>query len=154
MHASPCLDLVLPSPHCQVENCWESTHLQHRYEETHFPPKFVPKKSIQHSTSRRSLGRQQQIHQCSLPKQNTLDQSKLRSCIVSIMVSKEALVSKAVLADCRSPCHTCLCERFVHHSLLETDSRSMSSCAPSNPSVGDLLVVVLCFRSGSGCSPH
>ena len=61
---------------------------------------------------------------------------------------------KAALADCRSPFHTCLCKRFVHHSLFETDSRSMSSGAPTNPSVGDLLVGVLCFRSRPGCSPH
>ena len=77
-------------PRCHVEHCWDSTDLQHRYEQIHFP-KFVSKKSLQYSTSRCSLlGQQQELTRLHHSNKDTPDPSNLLFCIVSIMVSEKA----------------------------------------------------------------
>ena len=104
-------------PHCQVESRWDSTDLRHRNEETHAP------KIRSHEVS--SALDVKLLPVLDFSNQKHLVPLKVQFCIVSLGPAQDGS---------GNPCVSCSCWLFVRHSLFETDSGSMDSGAPPNPS--------------------
>ena len=113
-------------------------------------PKFMTQKSLQHSPSRRSLWGQQQ-ESVDVSTTSNLDPSKLQFYIVSIVVSEQAnLCGLQKMAVVILASHVWWL--FVHSSFFETDSGSMNTGAPSNPSDGGRLQHQVCTFLHQLCS--